>query len=172
MTLNDMFPNVFVCFAFSPDYYATAGQVPAVVSCQLQHPKTRQCWHASTTTLHENIESEAALLLSCKPARAARRDKLLAKGTLFCSPHWPTSQACTHRSAASFENPFKLLLVEQQTAVVRRRVAIHGDSIEALIHLPTQQALERLCAQRRVGEHIGEHGRHVGLYHASALGDA
>ncbi len=61
---------------------------------------------------------------------------------------------------------------EGEQRVRRRGVAVDGDGIEGVLDAALQQRLQRAGAERRVGEHEGQHGRHVRRDHAGALGHA
>jgi hypothetical protein len=61
---------------------------------------------------------------------------------------------------------------DQDEAVVGRGVAVDGDAVERHVGHVLHQLLHQRRRDRRVGRQIAEHGRHVGVDHAGALGDA
>ena len=61
---------------------------------------------------------------------------------------------------------------ERQQRVRGRGVAVDRHRIEAVGNPLLQQGLQHRRRNRRVGEHEGQHGGHVGRDHAGALGDA
>ena len=61
---------------------------------------------------------------------------------------------------------------DQHERVVGRSVAIDGNTVERLLRGVRDGGFDERQADARVGRNEAEHGRHVGMYHARALGDA
>ena len=59
---------------------------------------------------------------------------------------------------------------QQEDGVVGRGVAVDGAHVEALIHSRGEHLLKIRGVSLGIGRHIDEHGRHIGVDHARALG--
>jgi hypothetical protein len=61
---------------------------------------------------------------------------------------------------------------EGEQRVAGGGVAVDGDAVERALGRGAQHRLQNCGGQIGVGEHEGQHGRHVGRDHARAFGDA